>query len=220
VPLSMIVLNGLPGLVQLSGAVWLAAARSIGVALAATFISLVATLILALAIERGRGARMMELAGMLPLAASSLVLGTGLFLTLRPFVSPEEIALPITVLVNAAMTLPYALRLVLPGLRGIEADYGRLADALGLLGRARLRWLILPRLRAQLGFAAGVVAALSMGDLGVIALFAGDKGATLPLMVQQLMGAYRMEQAAGAALLLVLLSFGLFWIFDRGARNA
>jgi thiamine transport system permease protein len=32
------------------------------------------------------------------------------------------------------------------------------------------------------------------------------------------MGAYRMEQAAGAALLLLILSFGLFWIFDRGGR--
>jgi thiamine transport system permease protein len=72
-----------------------------------------------------------------------------------------------------------------------------------------------------LGYGAGLAAALSMGDLGVIALFAGDQGATLPLMVQRLMGAYRMEQAAGAALLLVSLSFGVFWLFDRiGDRNA
>jgi thiamine transport system permease protein len=32
------------------------------------------------------------------------------------------------------------------------------------------------------------------------------------------MGAYRMESAAGAALLLLALSLGLFWIFDRGGR--
>ena len=43
-----------------------------------------------------------------------------------------------------------------------------------------------------------------MGDLGVIALFAGDREATLPLLVQRLMGAYRMEEAAAAALLLVV----------------
>ncbi len=34
------------------------------------------------------------------------------------------------------------------------------------------------------------------------------------------MGAYRLEEAAGAALLLVLTSFALFWIFDRGGRHA
>jgi thiamine transport system permease protein len=64
-----------------------------------------------------------------------------------------------------------------------------------------------------------LVAALSMGDLGVIALFAGEGEATLPLLVQRLMGAYRMEAAASAALLLVLLSFALFWIFDHWGRR-
>jgi thiamine transport system permease protein len=34
------------------------------------------------------------------------------------------------------------------------------------------------------------------------------------------MGAYRMDQAAGAALLLALLAFGLFWLFDFGGRHA
>jgi thiamine transport system permease protein len=32
------------------------------------------------------------------------------------------------------------------------------------------------------------------------------------------MGAYRMDDAAGAALLLLILSLALFWIFDRGGR--
>jgi thiamine transport system permease protein len=49
----------------------------------------------------------------------------------------------------------------------------------------------------------------------VIALFAGDGGTTLPLFVQRLMGAYRMSQAAAAALILVALSYALFWAFDR-----
>ena len=80
---------------------------------------------------------------------------------------------------------------------------------------------LLPTGGSDLGadqFAAGLTAALSMGDLGVIALFADPDRATLPLKVYQLMGAYRMEQAAGGALLLLLLSLGLFWIFDRGGR--
>jgi thiamine transport system permease protein len=34
------------------------------------------------------------------------------------------------------------------------------------------------------------------------------------------MGAYRMEAAAAAALVLVVLSFGLFWCLDRGGRHA
>lgn len=220
VPLGMVVARGLPGLADLPAGLWSAAARSVLVALVSTALCLVAALALAGAIVRGRWHRVLEAAGMLPLAASSLVLGTGLFLILHPLIAPHRLALPVTALVNATLALPFALRLLLPALRDIEAAHGRLADALGLAGLARLRWLVVPRLRPVLGFAAGVVAALSMGDLGVIALFADEGTSTLPLLVQRLMGAYRMDAAAAAALVLVGLSFGLFWGLDRAGRHA
>ena len=54
----------------------------------------------------------------------------------------------------------------------------------------------------------------------MIALFASPDQATLPLVLYQLMGAYRMDDAKAAALLLVLLSLGLFWLFERGGRRA
>ena len=162
-----------------------------------------------------------DLAAMLPLSASSLVLGTGLFLVIRPFASPESLSVPITILVNTTLSLPFLFRLILPEATQLHADYARLSQSLGLSGMAALRFVTLPRLARPLGFGAGLAAALSMGDLGVIALFAGDRGATLPLVVQRLMGAYRMEDAAAAALVLVALSFGLFWAFDRiGNRYA
>jgi thiamine transport system permease protein len=138
----------------------------------------------------------------------------------QPFAPPTRLALPVTVLVNATLALPFAYRLLLPQARAMEANYGRLAASLGLTGLARLRLLILPRLRRPLGFAAGLVAALSMGDLGVIALFAGEAEATLPLVIQRLQGAYRVEAAAGASLVLVASALALFAAFDRWGRHA
>ena len=82
------------------------------------------------------------------------------WLVILPFVG---LALPLTAVVNALMALPFALRALAPALAGIEADFGRLADSLNLKGAARLRWLILPRLTAPLGFTAGLAAALSVG---------------------------------------------------------
>lgn len=161
----------------------------------------------------------MDAATVLPLATSGLVLGTGLFLIVRPFMPPAALALQVTVMVNAALSLPFVYRLLLPEARVLQADYGPLADSLGLRGVGRLRWLVLPRLARPLGFGAGLAAALSMGDLGVIALFAGSDGATLPLVVQRLMGAYRTDAAAGAALVLVSLSFALFGVFDLWGRR-
>jgi thiamine transport system permease protein len=219
-PMSAVALRGVPGLAELPASVWAAAGRSLGVALISTLVTVCAALLLALAVAGGaRGAGAIDGAAVLPLATSGLVLGTGLFLILRPFVAPSTLALPVTVLVNAALSLPFVYRLLLPEARALQADYGQLADSLGLHRLARLRWLILPRLARPLGFGAGLAAALSMGDLGVIALFAGSDSATLPLIVQRLMGAYRSDAAAGAALLLVGLSFGLFALFDGWGRR-
>ncbi len=217
-PLLAVVLAGLPRIASLPAPVWEAALRSLLVAAASTLFALSLALPLALAIAMRARARVLEAVAMLPLATSSLVVGTGLFLILRPWVSPGDLALPATVAVNAAMALPFCLRALIPAARDLEADYGRLALSLDLTGLARLRLLTLPRLRRPLGFAAGLTAALSMGDLGVIALFADADSATLPLQLYRLMGAYRMADAAGAAVLLLALSLALFWILDRGGR--
>lgn len=214
-PLMAVVLRGLPGLADLPPEILPAALRSVVVALVSTLLA--TALALGLALRRGA---LIEAAATLPLASSGMVLGTGLFLLLQAVASPMSLALPVTVAVNVALSLPYLFRVLQPEARALQADYGRLADSLGLIGWARLRWLVLPRLARPLGFVAGIAAALSMGDLGVIALFAGEGQATLPLVVQRLAGAYRMDQAAAAALVLVALSFALFWAFDAGGRRA
>jgi thiamine transport system permease protein len=218
-PLAAVTLRGLPGLADLPDSVLPAAARSLAVALVSA--SLCTALALALALAAAAGPRpLVEAAATLPLAASGLVLGTGLFLIVQPFVAPMTVALPVTILVNTALTLPFLYRILLPEARALAEGYGRLADSLGLTGWARLRWLVLPRLARPLGFGAGIAAALSMGDLGAIALFAGERQATLPLVIQQLTGAYRIEAAASASLILVTLSFALFWACDAGGRRA
>jgi thiamine transport system permease protein len=81
-----------------------------------------------------------------------------------------------------------------------------------------LRHAILPRLARPLGFGAGLAAAFSMGDLGVITLFSSPGQGTLPLEMYRLMGAYRTDDAQGAAVLLMALTLALFWLFDRGGR--
>jgi thiamine transport system permease protein len=124
----------------------------------------------------------------------------------------------VTAAVNAAMALPFVLRALLPALATARMRDGRLADSLGITGRARLRLVTWPHLRRPAGFAAGLAAALSMGDLGVIALFAPPEVATLPLLMQRLMAGYRMEAAAGVAFVLVTLTYAIFWILDRGGR--
>lgn len=212
-PIVMVILRGVPGLAEMPASIWAAAARSILVAVASCLLCMSMALALSF-----RGGFAVSIIGVLPLAASGLVMGTGLFLALFPFAPIRSAALPVTVLVNACLALPFAVRIVAPAVADAQANYGRLAESLGITGFAALWVVLLPRIRRPLGFAAGLAAALSMGDLGVIALFAGAAETTLPLAMYRLMGAYQMDAAAGAALLLVALSFAMFWLFDRGGR--
>ncbi len=221
-PIAALVAQGIPGLLAgLPASTWPAAARSLGVALASAVLAIALGLALAglidarKAVGRGRG---MELFALLSLAASPFVIGTGLFIVIHPVANPFALALPVTAAVNAAMALPFVLRALLPALAEARTVDGRLADSLGMEGFARFRLVTWARLRRPMGFAAGLAAALSMGDLGVIALFAPPDVATLPLLMQRLMAAYRMEAAAGVALVLVTLTLGMFWILDRGGR--
>ena len=221
-PMLAVLLGGAANLASLPPQVWTAALRSLAVALASTALVLGLALAMGLAATRlGPKGRYVEGAGLLAIAASPLVLGTGLFILVFPIADPGALALPVTALVNAVVTLPFALRALLPAMQQAHDDYGRLATSLNLTGWTRLRLVTLPRIRRPLGFSAGLAAALSMGDLGVIALFADPSGGTLPLQVYRLMGAYRMDAAAGASVLLLILSFALFWAFDAlGRRNA
>jgi len=142
-----------------------------------------------------------------------------LFVMIFPFAHPMTFAVPITASVNAMMALPFALRVLMPAVREIYTDYLHLRCSLNMTRWFWLSRIVLPRLSRPLGFAAGLAVALSMGDLGVIALFADPDLQTLPLLLYRLMGAYRMDQAAGVAVVLVAQSLALFWIFDRGGRG-
>ncbi len=216
-PLLAVVLRGAVGLTQMPLTVWQAAGASLWVALISVVVMCVLALPMAgwIASKRSGG---IEAIGLLGLSASPLMIGTGWFILINPLINPADVSLAVTALVNALMALPFCLRIMVPRLRDKMRDYEKLGQTLGLRNWQLWRWVLLPRLAPQLGFAAGLTAALSAGDLGVIALFADSERATLPLQMYRLMGAYQMEAAAGAALLLLAMALGLFWAFEKGGR--
>lgn len=212
-PLAAVVARGAPELGGLPASVWQAAFTSLSVAAASTLLCLALALPLA--------ASRTGWVSLLGIAISPLVLGTGAFILIHPFANPGAWALTITAVVNALMALPFAVRAVSPGLDQLRADFDHLSQSLGLTGWQWWQRVGLPRLAQPIGFSAGLTAALSMGDLGVIALFGDPDRATLPLQMFRLMGAYRMDEAAGAAILLVGLTLAVFWILDNlGRRHA
>jgi thiamine transport system permease protein len=115
--------------------------------------------------------------------------------------------------------MPFAVRLLRPAWDTAAARHNRLCAQLGIHGLNRLRLIDWPSIRRPFGMAFAFAMALSIGDLGTIALFGSDALLTLPYLLLQRMGSYRTFDAAGLALILGLLCLGLMMLADRAATS-
>ncbi|MCB1756143.1 MAG: thiamine/thiamine pyrophosphate ABC transporter permease [Gammaproteobacteria bacterium] len=158
--------------------------------------------------------RLVELSGSFILVIPPLALGTGLFLLLRDFADVFALALVLTVLINALMGLPFAIRVLENPMLDAALSNDRLCSALGIEGLNRLRIVEWPLLRKPFGLALAFSSTLAAGDLTVIALFGSQDVRTLPLLLYQNMGSYRLQEAAVIALLLLLFCLLLFWLLE------
>ena len=215
-PVLATVISGITGALVLGAwSTWRAAAVGIAVAAVATLLANLGALLLILSRRRLARGDVVQFMGSLPLACSPLALGAGLFILLLRLGAPLDLGLGLVALVNGLMGLPYVVRVVAPPAREAAERHDRLAASLGISGWNRWRLVDWPLLRGPIGLASALVAALSFGDLGAIALFGTSNTATLPLLIYQQLAAYRLDAAAATALLLVALALGGFVAMER-----
>ncbi len=131
-----------------------------------------------------------------------VVLGSGWFLLLRPFGDVSLFAPFLVALINMLMALPFAMRVLEPAFATHQARTGKLVASLGLTGFSRFRLVDLPVLWRAFAMAFSFAMALSLGDLGAVALFGSERFITLPWLVYSNIGSYRTNDAAGYAFIL------------------
>ncbi len=225
-PMLAVIVSGLAaGLTRLAAdpLVWRALATSAAIAVSSAILSVAAAWSLAAAGRDNRDnpiaaslfATVSGIAGNLILVAPPVVLAAGWFVLLHRVAAVETIAPGMVVAINALMALPFALRILSPAIARAHADHDRLCASLGLTGWPRLRFVDLPVLKRPLALALAFAAALSIGDLGVIALFGSQDFTTLPLLLYQRFGSYRIDDASGLALILMVLCLGLIALAER-----
>lgn len=202
---------------------WRALGQSVVIALSAGGMALllggsilVSSRILRHRLGRPGAAGRLELSASLILVVPPFVLATGLFVLLRHVADVFALGLPLVILVNALMALPFVVRFLGGPMMEQAARHDRLCQSLGIGGWNRLRLIEWPALRRPAALALAVAATLSLGDLGVIALFGSQDLTTLPLLLYQAMGGFRMTEAAVIAALLSLLCLALFLTIEWG----
>ncbi|MBR7888719.1 thiamine/thiamine pyrophosphate ABC transporter permease [Marinomonas sp. A79] len=204
-----------------SFALWQAVWVSLKIALPAAFVSLLLgvcfSVLARFCMDRAYLSRLpakIEHLGNMILMVPGLVIATGLFLFLRDLGWGLQSSYWIVVWVNAVMALPFVLRALMPVMYQQETRFRNLYLSLGVRSWSRwcLEWSLV---RAGVAQALGYALLLSLGDMGVIALFGSQGLVSLPLYLFQLIGSYRLEEGACVAVVLMSLCLVLFYLSSR-----
>lgn len=192
-----------------------ALATSLAVSLASATLSLAVALPVVLVprlAESGEaGAATRAMGGVLPAVGSLILLvppvvvATGWFLMLRVFGETGRFAPFVVTALNALMALPFVIRVLEPAYRTHLSRTARLALNLGVTGWRRFLRIDWPALKKPFLTAFAFAMALSLGDLGAVAIFGAEGFVTLPWLLYSRMASYRTADAAGIALILGVL---------------
>lgn len=125
---------------------------------------------------------------LLPLVVSSVTLGFGMVLAFdtAPVHWRDDVWL--LAVVHALVALPLAVRVLVPAFAAVD---DRQRQAARVLGAGHLRTFVdvdIRQSRGALLSAAGLAAAVSLGEFGATSLLARRDGATLPLVIARLAG--------------------------------
>jgi thiamine transport system permease protein len=191
---------------------------SILIAAPAAVLSIVLAWPIALASARARNQSwrsLLNLSALLTLIVPPAVLATGWFIAASRAGLAFAAAPFLVIAMNALMALPFALGTLSPSVHQAMAQHDRLCASFGIHGLQRLLLIDLPVLRRPLGLAAAMAFVLSLGDLTAITLFGSQSLMTLPALIYAQMGSYRIDAAAGSALVLAIFSMVVITLLDK-----
>ena len=227
-PLLAVLVGGLSGLASVLAqpAFWNAVATSLWIGAASAVLALVLALVVAGA-RAAASSRLARIALGAPafayLAVPAVALSLGAFLFVRDLgLAPDAAAPLVVVIANALLSLPFAMATLSPPLDAIARSRGKLIRSLGLSGTRQFLDIEWPLIARDAGLVLALSFCFSLGDLGVIALFGTEHFATLPLQMVRALGAYRTNDAAAIAALMLVLTIAAFValpaLFERLSR--
>ncbi len=171
---------------------------------------------------RPRLSRLLDALLMLPLATSAVTLGLGYLIALgRPPLNLRTsiLLLPIA---HTVIAIPFVLRSVLPGFRGIPPS---LREAAAVMGADRWRvWREVdwPLIRRPLLVGAVFAFTISLGEFGATVFLTRPETPTMPVAIYRFLGrpgALNYGQALAMSVLLMLVCVVAFVVIERFREN-
>ena len=218
-PLAATIASGLSARAW-SSAIAPALATSLAMGLAAAILSLSLCWPLAGMAARARiGRRLAGVTALSGLVLPPAVMATGWFIVAGRLPPMPGRAVAMVVALNGLMALPFAYTILAPAMARAARANDRLCQGLGIDGFARFATIDVPTLRRPLALAFAFAAIVSLGDLTAVMLLGSQDLVTLPALIYRQMGSYRIEAAAGTALVLALLVFAILTAAERWGQS-
>ncbi len=163
-----------------------------------------------------RRSGLFEVAMLLPMMISSIILGLGYYLISRwlrgtAVISPHLLI----VLAHVVITLPFVYRVTLPSARRAYRTYAPAAYALGASPIRTFIDVELPLLKGSLLTGMVFAFALSMGEFNAALVLSDAEIQTIPILMYRLIGAYNFFGACALGTVLMVCSAAAFYLFDQ-----
>ena len=167
------------------GALW----RSVTTAMWATIFSVLLGAIAIVAISAlGRAGKLLDAGLMLPLGTSAVTIGFGMLITFDTDPFDWRASWWLVPIGHALVALPFVVRSGLGVVRAIDPDLRAAAATLGAPPVRAWATTTLPMMRRPLAIAAGLAAAISLGEFGATSFLSRTGSDTLPIAIERLLG--------------------------------
>lgn len=169
---------------------------------------------------RGNSGRQLSLewAALHHLPLPAMVLGTGLYILAVRSGFLETLRLPLLFWLNVLIVLPYAFSQFRPHLFDYDDRYQRLLRNWRPRPWQRI-WLEWKALLPVMTSALALTGLLALGDVALFALFGPDDWTTLPWLIYQYAGSYRLSEATLASLILLGLCAALIPLLEKARAS-
>ena len=147
----------------------------------------------------------------LPLAVSAVTFGLGLIIAFDQWPVNWRSQWWLIPVVHSVLALPLAVRAIQPALQAIPEDLSHAASSLGAHPWRSWRYVELPLLQPALVRAAGLSAAVSLGEFGATSFLSRNDTTTIPIAIARLLGRPGdvTSQSAFALAALVVMVFAI-----------
>ena len=153
------------------------------------------------------------------LIAPAMVLSVGLYILFLPIIDLDLWGMLFVVVLNILMVLPFAIQQVRSRVIQYDNDYAMLYQSLKLSPWQKLsiEWRYI---KDAMLSTFSLILLIAMGDVAIFSIFGSDELKTLPWLIYQYAGSYRINDASFASLVLLAMYLILLIKIERAKNNA